>query len=100
MRFRQGQISLAFLNCMDLVLMLLALAASIIILYAPDTHMGVTDYSQDFLFSRIKLSNAILCGLLLTAWHFCFKAYGLYHSYRLKKIADAIVDVIKGVAVC
>jgi exopolysaccharide biosynthesis polyprenyl glycosylphosphotransferase len=85
---------------MDLVLMFLALAASIIVLYAPETNLGIADYSQDFLFTRIKLSNAVLCGALLIVWHFCFKAYGLYQSYRLRKIQDAFADVAKGVAVC
>src|SRR5205823_8330537 len=92
MTSRQGQLSLAFLNCMDLGLMLSALVASIVILYSPDAHMSVTDYSKDFLVTRVKLSNAILCAFLLIVWHFCFKAYGLYQSYRLKKTEDAIVD--------
>jgi exopolysaccharide biosynthesis polyprenyl glycosylphosphotransferase len=85
---------------MDLVLLFMALAVSIIILYAPGTHLGVADYSRDFIFTRVKLSNAILCGVLLIAWHFSFKAYGLYQSYRLRKIQDAFSDVTKGVATC
>jgi exopolysaccharide biosynthesis polyprenyl glycosylphosphotransferase len=85
---------------MDLVLLFTALAVSIIILYAPSTELGVAGYSQDFLFTRIKLGNAVLCGALLIAWHFSFKAYGLYQSYRLKKIQDAFLDVTKGVAAC
>lgn len=98
MTIRQGQLSLTFLNCMDLGLMLLALGASIVVLYAPNAQVGVADYTQDFLISRVKLSNAVLCGFLLIVWHFCFKAYGLYQSYRLRKIEDAIGDVAKAVA--
>ena len=85
---------------MDLVLLFLALAVSIVILYAPGTNLGIADYSQDFLFTRVRLSNAILFGSLLITWHFAFKAYGLYQSYRLKKIQDAFSDVAKGVGVC
>ena len=98
MTLRQGQLSLAFLNCMDLGLMLLALGASIVVLYSPDAQVSVVEYTQDFLVTRIKLSNAILCAVLLIAWHLCFKAYGLYKSYRLRKIGDAIVDVAKAVS--
>src|SRR5438874_4471024 len=90
MTSRQGQLSLAFLNCMDLGLMLSALVASIVILYSPDAHMSVTEYSEDFLVTRIKLSNAILGAILLIVWHFCFKAYGLYQSYRLRTTTDAV----------
>lgn len=97
MTHRQGQLSLAFLNCMDLGLMLLALGASNVVLYSPDAQVGVVEYTQDFLVTRIKPSNAILCAALLIVWHFCFKAYGLYKSYRLRKIGDAIVDVAKAV---
>jgi len=82
---------------MDLALMLVALAAAIVLIYAPSAETSVTDYSADFLVTRVKLSNAILCGLLLVIWHFCFKAYGLYHSYRLRSIDEAMGDVLKAV---
>jgi exopolysaccharide biosynthesis polyprenyl glycosylphosphotransferase len=100
MSFRQGQLSLAFLNCMDILLLFIALAVSIVILYAPGTDLGIGEYSQDFLFTRIRPSNAVLCGSLLIAWHFSFKALGLYQSYRLRKIQDAFSDVVKGVTAC
>ena len=98
MTSREGQLSLAFLNCMDLVLMLAALSAAIVVLYSPDTHLSVADYSQDFLVTRIKPSNAVLCAALVIVWHFCLKAYGLYQSYRLRNTGDAFVDVAKAVA--
>ncbi len=100
MNFRQGQLSLLFLNCVDLVLMLLALATAIVIIYAPGDQSSVTDYTTDFMVTRVKLSNAILCGVLAITWHFCFKAYGLYHSYRLRKIEDVIGAAVKGVGLC
>jgi exopolysaccharide biosynthesis polyprenyl glycosylphosphotransferase len=83
---------------MDLVLMLAALGASIVILYSPDAEVGVTEYTQDFLVTRIKLSNAILCAALLVFWHFCFKACGLYESYRLRNTEDAVPNILKAVA--
>ena len=78
--------------------MLAALGASIIILYSPEAEVGVTDYAQDFLVTRVKLSNAILCSALLVFWHFCFKACGLYESYRLRKTGDAVPNILKAVA--
>ena len=100
MRFIQGQLSLLFLNCMDLGLMLLALAVAIVMIYAPAEQSSVTTYTEDFMVTRVKLSNAILCGVLLVTWHFCFKAYGLYHSYRLRKIDAVIGAAVKGVGLC
>lgn len=85
---------------MDLVLMVAALAAAIIVLFSPDTQLSVTDYAQDFVLTRIKVSNAVLCAVLLTTWHFCFKFYGLYESYRLRHVDDTVMDVAKGVAAC
>ena len=100
MSFLQGQLSLLFLNCMDLGLLLLSLAVSIVLIYAPGNQSGVADYTADFMVTRVKLSNAILCGVLLITWHFCFKAYGLYHSYRLRKVEDVIGAAVKGVGLC
>ena len=98
MTSRQGQLSLIFLNCMDLVLMLAALGASIVILYSPDAEVGVAEYAQDFLVTRIKLSNALICAALLVFWHFCFKACGLYQSYRLRNTGDAVPNILKAIA--
>ena len=85
---------------MDLGLMLLALAVAIVMIYAPAGQSSVADYTEDFMVTRVKLSNAILCGVLLITWHFCFKAYGLYHSYRLRKIDAVIGAAVKGVGFC
>ena len=56
MTLRQGQLSLAFLNCMDLGLMLLALGASNVVLYSPDAQVSVVEYTQDFLVTRKNAS--------------------------------------------
>ncbi|CAN5532261.1 hypothetical protein BH10ACI2_BH10ACI2_07050 [soil metagenome] len=100
MSFLQGQLSLFFLNCIDLGLLLLSLAVSIVLIYAPGDPSGVAGYTENFMVTRVKMSNAILCGALLITWHFCFKAYGLYHSYRLRKVDDVIGAAVKGVGLC
>src|SRR5215210_8308136 len=97
MTSRQGQLSLIFLNCADLILLLGALGATIVINYAPESHLGYSDYSIDFLSTRVKLSNAILAGVLLFVWHSCFKIYGMYHSYRMSKVDEVLKHIIKAV---
>ncbi len=88
-----------FLNCADLVLMLTALGAAIVVNYAPEANMSVSDYSIEFLSTRVKLSNAILCGSMLIVWHFCFKIYGMYYSSRLSNSNEVFKQVVRAVAV-
>ncbi len=88
-----------FLNCADLVLMLTALGAAIVLNYAPEADMSVSAYSIDFLSTRVKLSNAVLCGLMLIVWHFCFKIYGMYYSNRLSNSKEVLKQIIRAVAV-
>ncbi len=94
MNVKEGQISVLFLKLADLCLLLLALATSLVIYHSP------TFYSLDFLSTRVKISNAILCGLLLIVWHFCFKMNGLYLSYRLSSAGEIIRTVTKAVGIC
>src|SRR5688572_29136355 len=98
MNSRQGQLSLLFLNCADLFLLLCSLGAAIVINYAPSSELSLPAYSIDFLSTRVELGNAILCGILLFVWHFCFKIYGLYYSYRLRSVNEILKDIIKAVA--
>lgn len=97
MTSRQGQLSLLFLNSADLFLLLCSLGAAIVINFAPESHLGLSAYSIDFLSTRVKLSNAILCGILLIFWHFCFKIYGLYYSYRLSRVNEIFKPIVKAV---
>lgn len=98
MTSRQGQLSLIFLQCADLWLLLFALGAAIIINYAPESELSVSAYSLNFLSTRVKLSNALLCGGLVFVWHFIFKYYGLYYSYRLSKVNEIFKHIFKAVA--
>lgn len=97
---RQGQLSILFLKSADLALLLAALGLTIAVIYAPEAEMSMPDYSVDFLSTRIKLSNALLCGLLLLVWHFCFKVNGLYLSYRLSEAREIVWRVFKVVGFC
>lgn len=97
MNFRQGQLSLLFLKSADLTLMLLALGATIVLNYAPDTGMSMPEYSMEFLSTRVKLSNAVLFGFLMLAWHYCFRFYGLYFSNRLSTPKEILLKVMRAV---
>jgi exopolysaccharide biosynthesis polyprenyl glycosylphosphotransferase len=93
----QGQLSLIFLFFADMFLLLCSLAAAIIVNFAPESDLGVSAYSIEFLSTRVKLSNAILGGVLLFVWHFCFKIYGLYYSYRLRSANEILKNLMKAV---
>jgi exopolysaccharide biosynthesis polyprenyl glycosylphosphotransferase len=96
----QGQLSTLALKTADLLLLLLALLLAEIISYAPESPLGVLDYSVDFLSSRVKLSNAILCGFLLLVWHIFFNIRGLYRSHRLRGLREELKQVWQAAALC
>jgi exopolysaccharide biosynthesis polyprenyl glycosylphosphotransferase len=95
MNFRQGQLSLLFLKSADLTLMLFALGATIVFNYAPEAGMSMPEYSQEFLSTRVKLSNAVLFGLLMFIWHYCFRIYGLYFSNRLSTPKEILLKIMR-----
>ena len=80
MNSRQGQFSLLFLKSADIAVLLVALGLTIVINYSSETDLSIPGYSIDFLSAHIKLGNAILFGLVMIVWHFCFKVQGLYFS--------------------
>ncbi|HEX8286910.1 MAG TPA: sugar transferase [Pyrinomonadaceae bacterium] len=96
----QGQLSTLALKTADLLLLLFALLLTEIINHAPDSELGVYDYSVNFLSTRIKLSNAILCGSLLIVWHIFFNVRGLYRSHRLRSLREEIKQVTQAAALC
>ena len=98
MNFRQGQLSLLFLKSADLALILFALGVTIVFNFAPESGMSMPEYSFDFLSSRVKLSNAILFGVLMYIWHCCFRMNGLYFSARLSTPREIMLRIAKAVA--
>src|ERR1051325_6180865 len=96
MTARYGALSNFFLKVSDLMLVLCALAVTIVFRYSP-THHNV-GFAFDYLSERIKVSNALVGSALLMIWHLAFAVQGLYLSHRfashrkeLKEIAQAIV---------
>ena len=97
MTSRQGQLSLLFLNCADFALQIFALALAIVITNAQAEGMGMSEFSVDFFSTRIKLGNAILCGILLFIWHVCFRFSGLYLSNRLSTAREICLRIVRAV---
>jgi hypothetical protein len=96
MTARLGTLSNFFLKVTDLLLVLCALALTIVLRYSP-THHNV-GFAVDYLSERIKVSNALLGAALLITWHLAFAVQGLYLSHRfasqrreLKEIAQALL---------
>ncbi|CAN5208623.1 hypothetical protein BH10ACI1_BH10ACI1_19840 [soil metagenome] len=100
MNFRQGQLSLIFLKSADLILLLFALGTTIVLNFAPETSMSVPEYSLDFLSTRVKLSNAILFGILMYIWHYCLRICGLYFSTRLSTLNETLHKTARAVGAC
>lgn len=100
MKSPQGQLSTLALKTADLLLLLAALLATEIINHAPESQLDVLDYSVNFLSTRVKLSNAILCVLLLVVWHVFFHVRGLYRSHRLRGLHEEMKQVWQASALC
>lgn len=95
-----GQLVTLALKTADLLLLLFALMVTEILNYAPQSELNVVDYSVDFLSTRVKLSNAILGGLLLIVWHAFFNARGLYRSHRLRGMREEVKQICQAAALC
>lgn len=95
---RHGQITNAALRVSDLALMLAALSLAIIINYAPESSNSAPGYAVDFLSTRVKVANAILCGLMVTVWYVLFNLQGVYRSHRLSTFAEELKEIGGAVA--
>ena len=95
-----GQLVTLTLKAADMLLLLFALILTEIFNHAPQSELNIFEYSVDFFSTRVKLSNAILCGLLLFGWHIFFNIRGLYRSHRLRKIGEEIKQVCQATALC
>ena len=80
------------------MLLLLSLGATIVLNYSGESGLGVAQYSLDFLSTRVKLSNAVLGGVLLYVWHYSFRIYGLYFSSRLSTPKEVLIRTGHAVA--
>jgi len=95
---RHGQITNAALRVSDLASMLAALSLAILINYVPETSVSAPDYAVDFLSTRVKVANAMLCGVMVTVWYILFNLQGVYRSHRLSTFRTEIREIAGAVA--
>ncbi len=93
MTSRYGQITDLFLKVSDLVLMFCALTVAIVFNYAPHDSSPLTAYALDFLSTRVKVGNALLCGVMILAWYLVFTLQGIYRSHRLSSALDEFKEI-------
>ncbi len=85
---------LLYLQCMDLVLMVMALSLTLMLNYAQENYVG---YMIDFATDRIQVMNAILIGALLLLWHQAFSLHGLYVLTRLHRLGEEMRAIARAV---
>jgi exopolysaccharide biosynthesis polyprenyl glycosylphosphotransferase len=96
MTTRHGALSDIFLRLSDLSLVLASLGVTIVYRFSPAESPG---FVFDFLSERIKVTNAILGGLLLACWHGAFAAQGLYVSHRLSTLKQELREVGRAIVI-
>ena len=75
---RYGQLANLFLKVSDLLVMLCALSLAIIINYAPEARVPISEYAIDFLSTRVKVANALLGAAMLLVWYMVFNLQGIF----------------------
>jgi exopolysaccharide biosynthesis polyprenyl glycosylphosphotransferase len=94
---RYGQLANLFLKVSDLLLMLCALSLGIVLNYAPADRVPVSDYAIDFLSTRVKVGNALLCATMMLVWYVVFNLQGIYRSHRLSKFTEELREIGRAV---
>ena len=94
---RYGQLANLFLKVSDLLLMLCALSLAIVLNYAAAARVPVSDYAFDFLSTRVKVANALLCACMVLVWYMVFNLQGIYRSHRLSRFAEELREITRAV---
>ncbi len=88
---------LLYLQCVDLLLMVAALSLTILLNYAEDNYRA---YAITFVTDRVKVTNAVLIGVLLFVWHQAFSLRGLYVLTRLHILKEEVRAIAFAVLWC
>lgn len=94
---RYGQLANLFLKVSDLLLMLCALSLAILINYAPEASVPISDYALDFFTTRVKVANALLGAAMLFVWYIVFNLQGIYRSHRLSRFTEELKEIGRAV---
>jgi exopolysaccharide biosynthesis polyprenyl glycosylphosphotransferase len=90
---RYGHLANLFLKVSDLVLMITAMGVAILVNYAPESRVSVSDYTVDFLATRVKVANALLFVLMVSTWHILFSVQNVYRSHRLSTFFEELKEI-------
>ncbi len=94
---RYGQLANLFLKVSDLALMLCALSLAIVLNYAAEARVPVSEYAIEFLSTRVKIGNALLAVCMLLVWYIVFNLQGIYRSHRLSLFAEELREIARAV---
>ena len=94
---RYGQMANLFLKVSDLLVMLCALSLAIIVNYAPEARVSISEYAIDFLSTRVKIANALLGATMLLVWYMVFNLQGIYRSHRLSNFKEELKEIGRAV---
>jgi len=94
---RYGQLANLFLKVSDLLLMLCALSLALVLNYAPEARVPISEYAVDFLSTRVKVANVLLCFAMLLVWYLVFNLQGIYRSHRLSRFTEELREIARAV---
>ena len=94
---RYGQLANLFMKLSDLLLMFCALSLAIVLNYAPEARVPISEYAIDFLSTRVKVANALLGAAMLLVWYIVFNLQGIYRSHRLSRFAEEVKEIGRAV---
>ena len=94
---RYGQLANLFLKISDLLLMLAALSLALVLNYAPEARVPISVYAVDFLSTRVKIANVLLCIAMALVWYLVFNLQGIYRSHRLSRFTEELKEIGRAV---
>lgn len=94
-----GQLAKVCLQCANMLLLLAALGLTIVLNYAPEARMSAPLFAVDFLSTRVKVSNVLVCLVLLAVWQGAFRWRQLYFVPGWRSWQAELENVARAVAV-
>src|SRR6185295_12581108 len=94
---RYGQIANLSLKVCDLLLMVCALSLALVLNYAPEASVPLSDYALEFLSTRVKVTNVLLGIAMALVWYVVFNLQGIYRSHRLSRFSEELREIGRAV---
>ncbi len=77
--------------------MLCALSLALVLNYAPEARVPISEYAVDFLSTRVKVANVLLCIAMMLVWYLVFNLQGIYRSHRLSRFTEELKEIGRAV---